>query len=75
MSAGWSVKSSRQRKPAGPRLEPVHAGDTTPRRPDRYEVVTHVIGTSRYRCVRAGHFDYWRATNDDDEHYVYAIAL
>jgi hypothetical protein len=27
----------------------------TPRRPDRHEVVTHVSGTIRYRCVRAGH--------------------
>src|SRR5664279_5234198 len=27
----------------------------TPRQPDRHEVVTHVLGTMRYLCVRAGH--------------------
>jgi hypothetical protein len=41
----------------------------------RHEVVTHVLGTFWYPCVRAGQTPVWRAMPNDDEHYVYAIAL
>src|SRR5215467_459256 len=38
----------------------------TPRQPVRPEVVTHVIGTFRYRCLRSGHNDHWWAHKDSN---------
>ena len=38
-------------------------------------VVTHVFGTFRYLCLRARQGKGWRATNDDDEQYCFAVAL
>jgi hypothetical protein len=55
----------------GPRAE----NAATPRQPFRHEVVTHVLGTFCHPCVRAGQNIDWRAMPDDNEHYVYAIAL
>jgi hypothetical protein len=49
--------------------------DRTPCKPLRAESVTYVFGMNRNPCVRAGHIGDWRATNDDDEQYIYAIAL
>src|SRR5450759_3573932 len=56
-------------------LRPEAENLATPRQSVRHEVVTHVSGTWCYLCVRAGHSAGWRATADDDEHYVHAIAL
>ena len=38
-------------------------------------VATPVLAAWCYPCVQAGQLICWRATNDDDEHYVYAMAL
>jgi hypothetical protein len=35
----------------------VPACQNCPRRPVRHEVVTHVLGTTCYRCLRAGHIE------------------
>ena len=34
----------------------------TPRQPVRHEVVTHLLGTTCYPCLRAGHRTAWLAT-------------
>ena len=38
----------------------------TPRQPLRPRVVTHVLGTFRYLCVRAGQLKPWRARQDSN---------
>jgi hypothetical protein len=42
------------------------ARETTPRQPLRAGVVTHVSGTFRYLCLRAGQAEGWRARRDSN---------
>ena len=56
-------------------IRPGAENPATPRQPVRHEVVTHVLGTYCYLCVRAGHCVEWRATADEDGHYSFAVPL
>ena len=43
---------------------------TTPRQPVRHEVVTYVLGTLRYLCLRTAHVGYWRREWDSNPRYA-----
>ncbi|SPP94984.1 protein of unknown function [Bradyrhizobium vignae] len=53
-----------------PQLSELGADDfETPRQPDRHEVVTHLLGTFRYPCLRAGQAAGWRRGRDSNPRY------
>jgi hypothetical protein len=65
----------RGRRPNDLWCRPGAENPATPRQPVRNEVGTYVLGAICYLCLRVGHNLIWRATNDDDEQYCFAVAL